>query len=160
MQALLNLIRFPFLFLFYLGSGIAAALGLKDNRGVPIAFVAAVTLAIGLTLKTWLGGGSESAEESGAVAGLYFIPADIGDSVIRVTTLEAALGQFHFRHGRSPKDYRELQQSGVISGLPEAKAGHELQIDFETPAIIEVPSGTPPPRHPDDPPEKEAADEL
>jgi len=151
MKALLNLIRFPFLFLYFVGDGIASAVGLKGNRAVPIAFVVVVTLGLGFGGKAVFSKKSEVASIDETTAGLVFIPASTSNSIIRVTTLESALGLFHFRHGRVPKDFQELRRANLIAGLPNPTAGHEFQIEFETPAIIEVPVGTPPPRHPDDP---------
>lgn len=151
MNALLNLIRFPFLFLYFVGSGIANAVGLKDNRVFPVAFMAGVVLSGALGLKAILAGEDDSELGLEAETGLVFIPSATSNSIIRVTTLESALGLFHFRHGRVPRDFQELRKENLIAGIPEPKAGHEFQIEFETPAIIEVPAGTPSPRHPDDP---------
>lgn len=152
MKALLNLIRFPFLFLYFVGSSIASAVGLKNNPVAPVLFVIAVSLAVIVGGRTVFSGAKQAeGEETFVSEGLAFIPSTTSNSIIRITTLESALGLFHFRHGRVPKDYQELRRANLIAGLPEPKPGHEFQIEFETPAIIEVPVGTPPPRHPDDP---------
>jgi hypothetical protein len=151
MKVLFNLVRFPFLFLYYVGSSLAAKAA-PERRGIlAVAFVVG-TLVVALSGIQWLF--RPSLDESvPAVAsdGLHFSPSSTDDSIIRVTVLESALGRFHFEHGRSPRDYAELARANYIRDLPQPKAGNEFQIDFETPSIREVPVGTKAPPHPDQP---------
>jgi len=144
-KSIVNLICFPFLFLFFIGKSVAAAIGQKDNQAVPIAFVALICLGI-------VFGGSkllaEPQEEvvvpEGDDPGVYFIPAAAEQSVVDHTMLESALIQFNQRHGRLPKNMAEFQASGILVGLPEPKEGFEYRLDLEYPEIVQVPIGTEP----------------
>ncbi len=150
-KAIVNLICFPFLFLFFTGKSIATALGQKDNQALPIAFVVAVCLGVVL-------GAARIMEEpqgeievpEGENPGVYFIPAgtenaaesSMEKSVVDHTMLESAIIQFHQKHGRVPKDMAEFQASGVMPGLPAPKEGFEYRLNLEMPEILQVPIGT------------------
>ena len=150
MRAIFNAVRFPFLFLYFVGRSMGAALGMKDPHVPALLFLLITVIVIGVGGHWLATGPKESFEDVDAGSqGLTFIASSTGASIIRITTLESALGQFHFRHGRSPEDFNELRRAELVAGWPEPSPGMEFQIDFETPAIIEVPVGTPPPQHPD-----------
>lgn len=151
MKVLFNLVRFPFLFLYYVGSSLAAKAA-PERRGIlAVAFVVG-TLVVALSgIRLLFRPAVDDSDLAVASEGLHFSPSVTADSIIRVTVLESALGRFYFEHGRSPRDYAELVRANYIRGLPQPKAGNEFQIDFETPSIREVPVGTKAPPHPDEP---------
>lgn len=142
-KAIINLVCFPFLFLFFVGKSIATSMGQKDNQAVPIAFVVLVCLGLLFgTAKVLEEEQDEVVVPEGDQPGVYFIPAAGDGSVMDHTMLESAIIQFHQRHGRVPKDMAELKASGVLPGLPEPKAGFEYRLNLEIPEIVLVPAGT------------------
>ena len=147
MKKLTNILFFPILFVYFVGKIIASSLGIKDNPAVPVVFTLVVLL--GIAAGVYVGVKPENpladiAVPEGENPGVYYIPADDTNSVMSVTMLESALSQFYAKHKRMPKNFGDLQVSGIIKNLREPKPGYKFQLDLQWPEIIEVPLDTPP----------------
>jgi hypothetical protein len=87
----------------------------------PVAWIVVAILAI-----TWLCSGSAPKifKKSGPPPKvIVFQPDPKARQVIRPDILEQAVGRFHLKHHRLPKNWEELEKDNIIQNMPSPPAG-------------------------------------
>ena len=138
-NSFINLLKFPFLFVYFVIKSILQAAGVKKPPSPEVALsIMAVCVLV------WIGWGQWQeyrirAEAESADPGVQFVPSTSSESVMSVTALESAIVYYYQKFKREPNSWEDLRDSGVIRGIPEPEDGFNYSLDREYPRLTKVP---------------------